>query len=671
GWFATVVIVALAIGFPVALILAWAFDVTPDGIQQDRGEIVASQAAPQTGQRMSFLMQALVLIAVGYLLIDQLVQDPGGRATPVSGGSAANESSTVSRFQTSLGNFLPVADGILSTDVAVAPDGESFVYVLNSGDSARLYMRALDDLDARPLTGTEGAFRPFFSPDGERVGFYSDQSDQKLKTVSIRGGAPIILADAPLASGADWSGDGWIYYVTGAAGNTGGSPVLPRSLYRIREDGGPVELVLASNNERGFGTPHVLPGDAALLLLVRAGVGGIGRADEGHIDVLSLATGESHTIIEAGFAPKYVPSGHVIFSRNNDLWAVPFDLELLETTGPEVPVITGVQADPGRGYVPYAVTDDGLLIYAIDSDDSLDIGDDVRERALVWVDREGNEAPIPAEPRYQVQQRVSPSGEYATVAANLGGSWDIWTTELATGASRRLTFDAGDEAWPVWSRDGQRIAFASELGISWVSVDGTGQMESTGYLNVGSRPLPLEFLPDGRLLIVAGPGLRTLGLDGEGFSEPILETTPTEFAASVSPDGNWIAYESNETGALEIYVRPFPDVEDGKWQISDGGEIPRWSPEGGEIFYRRGSTIMTVSVTTEPGFSWTSPTSLFTGGYDNGLRANYDVAPDGERFLMLPYAVTRSEGFGAQVDVSLVMVHNWFEELRRLAPVDR
>jgi Tol biopolymer transport system component len=678
SWFATAVIVLLAVGFPVALIIAWAFDASPQGLAP-ASAAAPSPAGPQpASQRLGVLMQAIVLIAVGFLVVNQFLSTPGGRpddggAMPARPGPASR---AVQRFRTSVGTFEAVSDGVLSTDIALSRDGRTLAYVENTNGQAQLYVRSLDQFDARALPGTEGAFRPFFSPDGEWIGFYSDQSDQKLKKVSIRGGAPITLADAPFASGAVWASDGTIVFVTRQNAST-----VPnaRTLFRVSANGGTPEILLAADDAKGYGTPEVLPGGEAVLLATRLGTGGAGRADQGRIDVLSLATGDLRTLIEGGFAPKYAASGHIVFYRSNGLWAVPFDAARLQTTGREMPVVDGVQADNLRGFVPYSISDDGLLIYVSGSVADPNVDNDIGvQRTLLWVDRDGREELVPAPPRWQMVPSLSPDGQRVALMVNSGGNgYDIWITDLRRGTSSRLTFDSGSEGYPFWTPDGQHIVFAATdpagPGLRRIVANGAGRVEPLPISaeNFTSQPLPMASLPNGNFLAVSSTRLVSVALDGETASAtPVLEATPPQFLSAPSPDGRWIAYESNETGRLEIYVRPFPNVDGGKWQVSaDGGEMPRWARDGSEIFYRSGAAMMSVPVATAPAFSAGAPVRLFEGNYGNGARPDYDVAPDG-RFLMLPYTVSRLGRVENEQDVTLSVVYNWFEELERLAPRD-
>ena len=523
-----------------------------------------------------------------------------------------------------------------------------------------LYLRPLDQLDSQPIPGTEGAQQPFFSPDGEWIGFYTDDTDAKLKKVSVRGGLPRTLADAAFSSGGSWTDDDTIVFAT--QDTLGG-----RGVFRIPAAGGSREIILASNDAEGYVTPHVLPGGATALIVIRSGLGGVGNARDGRIAALSLATGEYETLIEGGFRPQYAPTGHILFVRAGALWAVPFDAERLQTTGREVPVLDGVQNDSFRGGAPYAFSDDGMLVYVPGGDSALGVGN---QRILVWVDREGHEEPLGTEPRSYFSPRLSPDGQRLATRVTQGGAWDIWIDDLIRGTSSRLTFDPSLDFTPLWTPDGERVVFTSLReggGLYQVAADGTGQIEI--LIQTLANVWAQSFSPDGSNLVFDLFGdIHSLSMEGAYISQPLLQTAFVENLATVSPDGRWMAYQSDESGQIEVYIRPFPNVDDGKWQVSsDGGREPHWGAEGRELFFRNAGMMMMVSVEAEPAFSAGIPSVLFTGSYAAPAPqvANYDVSPDGQRFLMMKNA---EETGGETGDKYLIVVDNWFEELNRLAP---
>ena len=395
-----------------------------------------------------------------------------------------------------------------------------------------------------------------------------------------------------------------------------------------------------------------------------------GTLEASQIAVLSLDTGERKTLTQ-GTYPRYVPSGHIVFAREASLWAVPFDVERLELTGTAVPMVDGVWVSPESGSAQFAIASNGTLVYA--RGDAYD-----NARTLVWVDRAGNEEPLEAEPRRYLDARLSPDGTRIALRLTEQASSSIWIWELARATLTRFTFDGAIDWSPIWTPDGTRIAFASDRGglpdIYWKAADGTGAVEKLGESE--NARVPQSFSPDGKQLVYRETARRyDLGtLTVGGSAEPLLANDVSELNADISPDGRFIAYESDASGEEEIYVRPFPNVDEGRWQISiDGGVQPVWSPDGRELFYLTAATtlastvgLMAVPTETSPSFAHGNPSVVFEGSYANRFVTRdrtYDIAPDGERFLMVKLL-----GAGQDSTTELIIVQNWFQELERLAP---
>ena len=665
SWIDAVVIVLLAVGFPIAVILAWAFDLTPQGIRAD-SEIQGSSLSAQVGgQRLNYLLQGLVLVAVGFLVIDQYVLEPGARVRAVGGPTSPSPASSanVRRTNINLGVTEALGNTGLRAHVALSPDGRRLVYAAQVDGTSQLYLRALDQLEARSMPGTEGAFYPAFSPDGEWVVFHTDSAG--VKKVSVRGGQPQTLTSATFGGGFSWVTDETIIYGTGGA-------TVGRSLFRISANGGTPEDLVEPEPGTGHVRPEVLPGGDAVLFVIKPGDGGGGPASDGRIAVLSLETDDIRNLVEGAHTPRYAPTGHILFVRSGDLWAVPFDAERLETTGPEVPVVHGVAQDGVRGGAAYAISSDGMLVYAPGDDAALG------GRTLVWVDREGREEALAVEQRGYMHPQLSPDGQRVAVVDLDGTNPDLWIIDLMRGTSGRITFNPGEDRAPLWTPNGEQVAFWSargnqeESGLYRQAADGTGQAEQ--LTSSVTQQHPETFSPDGSQLVfretgTGGDDLYILALDDEGASRPLMQGAFFEGAAAISPNGRWIAYHSDESGELNIYVRPFPNVGDAKWQISiDGGMYPRWGPEGGELFYRNGIEMLAVSVEGEDTFSAETPEALFTASYwgPDNVSSTYDISPDGQRFMMLKeFTVSEQQASDQTV---LVAVENWFEELRRLAP---
>jgi len=541
----------------------------------------------------------------------------------------------------------------LRNELAISPDGRQIVYAATGRTANQLYLRSLETVVVTPISGTEGGVHPFFSPDGQSLAFFVVG---KLMKIRLAGGSATSLCDVPGLSGTGtWGPEDKIIFSTRT--RDGGD-----TLYEVSDAGGACTALITSDAPFAYSTPQILPGGEALLFSIWD------RGNTNQIAVLKLDTGEQKVLLEGSGQAKYLPTGHLVYREipAGNLMAVPFDLTTLETTGAPVPVLEGFrQTFPGWG--DYAIADNGTLIYVTStSTGSLD-------RTLVWVDREGQEEPLAAEPRSYDGPRISPDGSRIAISVNESGSSDVWIYDLEREILTRFTFDPAVDHYPVWTPDGQRIVFDSgRVGaghnLFWKAADGTGQAErlTTGSNNQTAN----SFSPDGKRLVfaelVAPRDLQVLSMEGERTSQPLFQSQFTEGRGTISLDGHWIAYESDESGRQEIYVRPFPNVEEGKWQISsNGGTQPVWAPRGQELFYRNGEAMMVVGINPEPTFTAGSPVVLFTGRYFmGGAVVQYDISPDGQRFLMIKEA-DEDEGHG-QIHVVL----NWFEELKRLVPTD-
>ena len=534
--------------------------------------------------------------------------------------------------------------------VALSPDGTRVVYVANRGGTSQLYTRLIDHLKTTSIPGTEGGEEPFFSPDGRWVGFFAEG---KLKKVSFDGMAPITICSAPANRGVSWGPNDTIIL----------TPSAGLGLFRVSATGGTPQFLTSPDRKKeeyGHRWPEILPGGKALIFTIWGG-GGI---DGARIGLLSLETGERRVLVEGGTYARYASSGHLVYARSTGLFAVPFDLMRLEVTGPPVSVLEGVNMNPTSGAAEFSLSANGSLAYVAGASR-------IGERSLVWVDRKGANEPIPAPPRTYVYPRISPDGKRLAVGIE-GAQRGVWLYDLA---QRTLTWLTPTVLlpFPIWTPDGKHVTFTSTPGngvnLFWIPADGGAPVErlTTGENNQNTN----SWSPDGRELAFTESGPATgsdiwvLDLDKERKARPFVQTKANEGGAVFSPDGRWLAYESDESGQEEIYVRPFPEAE-GKWQISTGGGTqPMWAWNGRELFYRNGDKMMSSSVETTTMFTAAKPKLLFEGLYEKGSNpffANYDVARDDQRFLM----ITQSEQEKLPTEFNVVV--NWSDELSRMAP---
>jgi serine/threonine protein kinase len=538
--------------------------------------------------------------------------------------------------------------------MALSPDGKQFVYVASAGGAQQLYLRSMDSFDAKPMQGTEGATTPFFSPDSQWIGFFAAG---KLKKVSISGGATVTLCEVTDPRGATWGLDDTIVLSPTAAG---GLSLVPAA-------GGTPQPLTTLDSKKGEGShrwPEFLPGGRAVLFNVpKVNIPSAGA----QLALYVLKTGERRDLIQLGTHPRYAPSGHLVYLQGGTMMAVPFDPGRLQITGAAVPVVEGVLQSTITGAAQYSFADSGALIYIPEGNQTAP-GD-----RLVWVDRKGTEQPIAAPAHNFVRPRVSPDGRRVAVGIAESGI-QIWIFDLSRETLTRLTFEGSSNLDPAWTPDGKRVTFESGPpgNIFWQPADGSGKAER--LTTNEHAQVPNSWSSDGQVLAfteitptATGRDLWTLRLS-DRKPQVFLQTQFNEGAPMFSPDGHWLAYGSDESGRPEIYVQPYPGPG-GKWQISaEGGTEPAWNHNGRELFYRQGNKMMAAELTTQPSFSAGKPRMLFEGQYAVSTTLssrNYDVSPDGQRFLMVK--TVEQEQPTAQINVVL----NWFEELKQKVPPGR
>jgi serine/threonine-protein kinase len=559
----------------------------------------------------------------------------------------------------------------LNLTAAISPDGRRLVFPVRGPDGKqKLATRLLDQAQATLLPGTENGRDPFFSPDNQWVGFFADR---KLKKISIQGGAPVTLCDAPLDYGASWGEDGTIV------------ATLERQtpLSRLPATGGsPQPLTKLGKGEATHRWPQILPGGQAVLFTATPGINSMVNAT---VEAISLKSGVTKTLVAGGYFGRYLPSngkrGHLVYLHQGVLFGVAFDPIRLEVQGTPVPVLEDVAASPIQGGGQFDFSGEpsghGTLVYLA--------GKGVAQTwPVVWLDSSGKMQPLIATPGAYQNPRFSPDGRRLamTVATSTGSDISVYDLERET--MTRLTF-GGHAQIPVWTPDGKHIAFQSSVAsgseIWWVRSDGSGEPQR---LLAAQNNLSLwSFSPDGRRLAYqvfnseTGYDIWTVALDTSdpdhpkpGKPEPFLVTASNENVPMFSPDGHWIAYRSNESGTDEIYVRPFSG-RGGKWQISTGGGLyPIWSNNGRELFYETADNrIMVVDYTVSgdsfvPGKPrlWSDKQIFYPGS------VNLALAPDGKRFAVpaLPEAAGPEKG-----SVHVTFLLNFLDELRRRVPADK
>jgi eukaryotic-like serine/threonine-protein kinase len=558
----------------------------------------------------------------------------------------AAEPAAAVRSVIDLAGGLPVAT-FGSYSLAVSPDGRRLIYSGTAGEGQQLVVRSLDLFDApAPIPNTPGGTMPFFSPDGAWIGYFEAG---RLLRIAASGGAPLEICRGVAPFGAAWLTDGRIVFT-----DTPGGP-----LKRIAMNGGQAEIVTAlDTGETSHRWPSPLPDGSFVFAAVTSGSWSEARI------VVQPADGRPRRVIsEAGTAPRYVDSGHLVFVRAGGMYAVPFDLARLEATGTAVQLKDTPLVNDSDGRAHYGVSTTGTLAYVKRWAES-------NARKLVWVARDGKVQPAGIEGRPFEHPRISPDGTRVALTVR-DATIDVWTADLARHALTRITFDPNEDESPVWTPDGLRITYAATRAgqpraTYWKPADNSGPEEriatSTTHQHLSG------WTPDGKTLISEEIDT-TFGLYTFTRGEQGLKTLPqtpfAESAAEISPDGKWILYTSNESGRAEVYAQAFPGPG-GRVAISvDGGGEARWSRDGREIFYRQGDRMMAVPVAYKPQLSPGTARMLFEGRYARigWASANYDVSKDG-RFLMI---VGEESALPAQFN----LVTGWTDELRRLAPPRR
>jgi Tol biopolymer transport system component len=540
---------------------------------------------------------------------------------------------------------------------ALSRDGRRLAYVASSVGTRCIFVHDLSTGETLQIPETRGASGPFFSPGGDWLAFFHFDLS-KLKKVSLKGGRPVTLADSQVPIGGLWGDDNFIYYTENLRGG----------LMRVSADGGPPEKV-TTLDAGGREMIHTLPGripDSRTLLVTRA----IGNYHNFETAPFTLgAPGEFGASIldNAGYA-RATSSGHIVYFKDYSLLASRFDTRGMKTLGPHVSVVGDLglnQLVINVVYLPqFDISENGTLVYVAKS---------LVPRKLVWVTPDGTESPYSDTPMAFRQPHLSPDGRRLAVTIDDTSGSTIWIGDVDRGTFSRLTFEGHNFA-PVWSPDGGGLVFTSTQkglpNLYFQPVDGSEparQLTQSPYMHVATTWRPgsdeigfIELTPanEGDLRMIRFGEAR-----GESNGEELLPNSPFDESKPVfSPNGRWLAYESNESGSTEIYVRPYPSPG-GKIPISNRGGIdPRWSPDGRRLFYWEGRAIMAVDVDSDGPLDPSIPRKLIEGDYwGDDLNSSYDISPIDGRLLFVKPDGKSNEG-------ELTIIVNWFEHLRRLLP---
>ena len=551
----------------------------------------------------------------------------------------APEPGRIVRFQITASDGLTVVGS-----PRLSPDGGLLAFnATDTTGTTQIWIRALDALEARPVSGTEGAGRLFWSPDGRYLGFFSGG---KLKKVDAAGGPAQSLCDAPFGADASWSTEGVILF--------DGRPTDP--ILRVPASGGVAKPEVESDPEKGRtgeGWPEFLP-DGRHFLYVSFKQGG-----ESTLFVRALDSGEEQPLLNTASRVQYAPPGYLLYVREDSLVAQPFDASSRQIRGEAVPVAEGLGTD-AVGLAHFSAAQDGTLTYR---------AGDTRSRQLLWVDRGGKELETVGESGEFGDVWPSPDGTRLVFDMPESGSGrsDLWIRDLGRGVTSRFTFDAASDDTPLWSPNGRTIVFTSDRkgagDLYRKAASGTGEEEL--LLATEEEKYAQDWSRDGRFIVFMSRGKETgwdiwaLPAEGGGEPFPVVKTRFREVTPTISPSGQLLAYVSNESGRSEVYVQEFPEPRS-KWQVSTAGGIePHWRSDGREIFYvAPDSRLMSVPVDTGRTFSAGAPVALFTARLQPALvRSRYRPSPDGQRFLTLA-------PLGRNAILPTTVVLNWTAGLR-------
>jgi eukaryotic-like serine/threonine-protein kinase len=535
-------------------------------------------------------------------------------------------------------------------ELAISPDGQKIVYVANHGGKRQLFLRTLGSSEATLIDGTDGATTAFFSPDSEWIAF---DKGSELQKAALSGGSPVTICNLSGTGfyGGDWGADNTIVFV----------PDYNGGLWTVSANGGTPQPLLKTSVEKdrvSYSDPQILPGGKAVLFTLASGRAV--TADDQDVAVLDPGDNDPRILIRGGSHPRYLPTGQVVYVHAGALLAIAFDMSKLAVTGTPVSVVEGL-GKTWSGDTDYSIAKNGTLVYEANAG--------VKTGGLfVLVDRHGNVQPLWGRRGNYSEFSISPNGK-SLASRVFAVNDDIWTYDIASGAPLRFTFEPLDEIFPQWTADGTRIAFGTRTGtIFWKSSDGSGPREE---LTHGEYPrYPASFSRDGTRLafVEIHPSRRRdiwlMPLDGDRRPEPLVATDADERDARFSPDGQWLAYVSDETGRDEVFIRPIGSRGGRKQVSSEGGTAPAWSPNGRELFFAKGDQLAAVTLDGQ-GNPVGRDRVLFSAPRFEDLQVEpenplFDVMPDGEHFVFV------LEQSSSPTHYNIVL--NWAEELKQRLP---
>ena len=609
----------------------------------------ASVAAPAVARRriapLVFLTTATAAVAI--IATVGLMRWLGPDASPSSGTRGA-----LAHVSLALPEGDEIGDAFLRP-VAISEDGTRVAYVRLRDGKTKIYVRTLSEPVAKALDGTDGGSGPFFSPDGQWVGFFANA---KLRKISVAGAAPQPLADAPSHRGGSWNADGYIYF----------APTNSGTIWRVPESGGTATEVTHKDPAAGeinHRWPHVVAGTNTLLFGVWTGPGD----DEQSIAVQTIGTPGHHVLVRGANAPRYAAGpGVLIYSQFGELFAVtwrPTETSLGQAVPVAMPELTS-DSGGNEGSGNYALSTNGTLVYVPG-------GRGRNVKRLVWIDRAGKVEPSAWPERVYENVTISPDGTRAVVQIK-EGTTNLWMADLARHTLTPLGSSPGSSQAPLWTADGTRVIYRGTRkglrNLYWRPADGSGAEEPLTSKGDAVQT-PTSVSSDGRWLLFSenapqGVGIWAMRLDGDRTPHHVFSTPAGEQDGQISLDGKWLAFQAPVSSRLEIFVAPFPGPGPRR-QISNGGGVePLWSRDGRELFFQSGGKLMGVTVTLGTAFSASPPRVVHEGRFLQSINSNtpFTLTKDGQRFLRIQ-----------QVDPERVITHlsvviNWFDEVKKLVP---